>query len=101
MNTIETPKAHEGVVINANGACKTVKPANGVEFTLDELKTFVEGYIEGIQLDNNMWAFCNEEGKLQDLQINFAATMYCRDHGWYDHDFLVGNIIICGEGAVS
>ena len=49
----------------------------------DSLKNFQEivgGYIESLRISPDIYLFCNEEGKIQDLQPNF----------------LLGNDVICG-----
>lgn len=60
-----------------------VKEING---TLKEMQTIVGGYIEGFPIFEDVYVFCNDEGKIQGLKPNRAV---------FDED---GNVvdIICG-----
>ena len=42
-----------------------------VDNTLEALQDLVGGYIEPVPWDNRHYLVCNEEGKLQGLEINF------------------------------
>lgn len=55
--------------IKSTGECIDVKPENGRTFTLNELKKFVNGWIEIVPLYDGSkhagYMVVNEEGKLQ------------------------------------
>lgn len=41
-----------------------MQPANGSDFTLEEMQAIVGGYIELVELDGSTTMVVNEEGKL-------------------------------------
>jgi len=57
--------------------------------TLEDLQRAVGGYIEILSLGDKMYLVVNEEGKLQNLHTNEAATMI------YGHDIIVGPAVLC------
>ena len=80
----------------------TIKPSNGTDFTLDELKNHMEmkddEYVESLTIDENWMLLCDEEGKLKSLPINMDATNLYNHFiktmmGFGIGDYLVGNII--------
>ena len=71
----------------------------------DEMVGVVQGYIEGVYLDGAT-AYVNEEGKLQGLPKNMAATDLAHAHNAiYGDDWIAGNMLIVGnsddEGEMS
>ena len=62
-------------LIKASGETATVAPKNGRSFTLEELQKLVGGYIENVYLDDGRIMVLNEEGKLEGLAVNEAATV--------------------------
>ena len=60
------------------------KPIQMVNTTgeLEDLQKIVGGYLEYIPFENGMLLWCNEEGKLLDLQPNFG----------YHNDIIVGTV---------
>ena len=70
-------KLRYATVIEPSGESREVSPANGREFTLEELHAFVGGYIELVKLkpgNGQDYMYINEEGKLQHLAPNPRAT---------------------------
>ena len=63
----------QSVIFMASGSIKMVDPANGKDFSLEELNEIVDGYIEILHIGDKLLV-CNEEGKLQNLQYNATAT---------------------------
>lgn len=57
----------------ADGLLKKVDPANGTDFSLNELNEIVDGYIEVLHIGDKLLV-CNEEGKLNNLSYNAKAT---------------------------
>lgn len=74
-----------GLLYHALGRVEEVFPRNGKEFTLKELQEFVGGYIEYVP-GSRPAAFCNEEGRLQNLPVNRSASIAFKQ-------VLVGNVI--------
>lgn len=78
-------------LIGANGEINDVAPANGKNFSLKELQTFVGGYIERVQLPDGREMYCDEEGKLKKKSPNVYATMLAE---LLPHDIIVGDVIV-------
>jgi len=63
----------------------------------EEMVDVVHGYIEGVYLDGAT-AYVNEEGKLQGLPKNMAATDLAHAHNAiYGDDWIAGNMLIVGN----
>ena len=70
-------KKETGVLYRTDGRVETVYPHDGRKFTLEELQSFVGGYIEkvpGTQRRGNPIAYCNEDGLFEHLPPNFNAS---------------------------
>lgn len=83
----------------ANGESKVVEPKNGNDFQLEELQAIVGGYIECLNLNDGRLLVCNEEGKLEGLPLNDAATDIVRANGY--NDWIVGDVLICKSEEVK
>lgn len=82
--------------IKASGEVVDVSPKNeGQTFTLEELKSFVDGWIECVFLNDTQVMVVNEEGKLLGLPYNAIATeVYCM--AFQPHrDIIVGDVLLC------
>ena len=87
-----------GVFIKSNGEEVHVNPSNGSNFSLDELQSYVGGYIEIISIGNQS-LILNEEGKRNDLKVNEkATTMFKNQYG--NVDFVVGDVLVCPSEMV-
>ena len=73
------------VVIKKAGQKPEVKEING---ELHEMQEIVGGYIECINIVDNILCVCNEEGKLIGLPPNFALR----------GDIIVGDVFFCVGG---
>lgn len=84
-----------------NGEIVEVEPENGSDFSLEELQSFVDGYIEVAYLDNERVIVINEEGKINNLPYNENATaeynraMKCRA------DYIAGDALICKHNQIK
>ena len=81
------------IIYKTNGEVIETSPKNGTNYTLDELKEIVGGYIEIIHLTNNKIMLINDEGKLINLPHNENATILyrlCLD----TTDFIVGDVLV-------
>ena len=86
--------------IKADGTITIVHPKNkGQEFTLDELKSYVGGWIECIFLNQRQVMVINEEGKLRGLPYNTIATEAYRMAFQPTDDFIVGDALLCDYGT--
>lgn len=61
--------------IQADGTVIYVAPQNGTDFSLEELKAFVHGYIEIIFFDNGQIMVVNEEGAINGMKPNEIASL--------------------------
>ena len=72
-------------------ALASVDPDN----LLKDLQNAVGGWIEAVNLTDNITMWINEEGKLNNLPLNVTATLlYHTVYGPYD--LIVGNVILTG-----
>lgn len=76
-----------GVWIKADGSIKDVAPQNGTDYSLEELQSYVGGYIEAIPIGSR-YVVCNEEGLLLKLNYNRKASVITGIP-------LVGDVLIC------
>ena len=60
---------------------ESIVPENGTEFSLRELQNAVGGYIEVVHLADGRIMVVNEDGKVQGLPFNMAATQILSDIG--------------------
>lgn len=66
-----------------------------IDYTLDSMKKFVDGFIQAIYpFEDNVAIVCNEEGKIRCLEPNRA--LYDEDGKIYD--VIAGSFFICGIG---
>lgn len=73
------------IVIKKVGQFPEVREIKG---TLENLKEIVGGYIECINMFDNVLCVCNEEGKLLGLPANFL----------FMNDIIVGDVFFCAGG---
>ena len=88
----------QSVIIMADGLQKKVDPANGTDFSIDELNEFVDGYIEILHIGDKLLV-CNKEGKLKNLQYNATATCLINAAGI--KDYIVGNALFCDKDKIK
>jgi hypothetical protein len=91
-------------LITPDGTVTEVHPVHGPEFTLEEMRHFVGGYIEAVYFDDGRVMFVNEEGKISDppLDFNAAANVLAHEHsGIAFDDAIVGTVIVTEPGEVS
>lgn len=82
-------------VYNVNGKVTKVQPANGKDYSLQELQAYVGGYIEMVHLSDKQLMVVNEEGKFQ-FEKNIKATKLAHEHhAIYSDDYIAGNVIVC------
>ena len=58
-----------------------------IEHSLESLQEVVEGLIEIVELENNVDLICNEEGKINNLELNRLVF----------NDIIAGTFIITGQ----
>lgn len=82
------------LLIKAGKQSKTVSPANGDKFTLEELQGYVDGFIERIDLQNGKAMYINEDGKALRLPYNATATVILKNRGCLIGDYIAGSAIV-------
>lgn len=82
-------------IIRTNGKKEDVRPKNGTDFTLKELREIVGGNIEIVRLPDNRIMAVNEEGKLYNLPKNVQATQI------YGYEVIVGDVLVCDASQVK
>lgn len=75
--------------IKSNGETISITPENGTFFSLKELQKYVGGYIEMLLTKDNRTMIVNEEGRLNNLNVNNEATKLI------DGNVIVGNVVVC------
>lgn len=88
-------------LIKTDGSKLEIQPQNGLDFQLDELQKFVDGYIEIINLHNGDILVINDNGK-DVLDSNETATEIAHKHnailGW---DYICGDVVMCKDEEVQ
>lgn len=80
-------------IIRPDGTEIEVKPKNGTDFSLEELQSIVEGYIEPIYYEHAVMVV-NEEGFMKNLKPNWKATEIAQQ-------IIVGNVLICAYDQIK
>lgn len=89
------------ILIETTGRVQGVFPANGTDFSLEELQGFVGGYIEIINVTKNVIMVVNEDGK-RGLEPNGMATVLAKAHGAiFPNDYIAGNALMCPSDMVK
>jgi hypothetical protein len=86
----------EATFIPVDGKIRKVTPANGKTFNVQELQSFVGGYIEIIPTAAKVSAMMviNERGKLEKLPVNvIASSVWSEVVG--EADYIAGPALLC------
>ena len=89
----------KGRILYVDSREEFIEPKNSTDFSLEELKTIVGGYIEIVPLSDERIMVVNEEGKIHRLPLNVRAT--CIVNGAGIADTIVGNVLICRSEMVK
>lgn len=91
----------KGLLITPEASVTEFVPANGRDFTLEELQKGVEGYIEIIDLSDKTIMVVNEDGKGR-LYPNMMATVIAKGcRAILPHDYIAGNAVLCASDMVK
>ncbi len=60
--------------IKSDGTEQEVHPKNGYEFTLQEMRNYVDGSLEGLRLTKRLHMYLDESGVLKGKPINEVAS---------------------------
>jgi hypothetical protein len=87
-------------LITTDGTASTVTPLNGTDFSLEELKSFVHGYIELVYLNDGKLMVINENGKYEGEYNLIATDVAHRHHAIESSDYIAGDALICLDKEV-
>lgn len=88
-------------LIKTTGEILEISPKNGINFQLDELQKYVDGYIEIVNLNNGEILVVNEEGKFVE-EINEKATDIAHNNqAIFSSDYIAGNVVLCKDQEVQ
>lgn len=87
------------VLIRHTGRMEMYLPANGTDYTLEELQKAVGGYIEIVKLRTEHVLVLNEDGKLEGLPHNAIASAYLLLAG--RNDVAVGDVLLCDSSMIK
>ena len=89
------------ILFETTGRVQGVFPANGTDFSLEELQGFVGGWIEIINVTDDVIMVVNEDGK-RGLEPNGMATVLAKAHGAiFLNDYIAGNALMCPSDMVK
>lgn len=103
-------------LLKVDGTSTEVKPAIGKTFELSELQACVGGTIDMVTLPDDQVIVLNDNGKLEGMVYNAAATKLIVDIAEIDsygepgtwskdldqeRDYLVGDILLCDKTEVN
>lgn len=91
----------KGLLITPEASVTEFVPANGRDFTLEELQESVGGYIEIIDLTKKSIMIVNDDGK-GILYPNMTATVIAKAcHAISPNDYIAGNAVLCASDMVK
>ena len=111
-------------IVYPDGREEPTEPANGVNFSLEELQRVVQGYIEIIPCKDGRIMVCNEESKMLGLDRNQKATDLAdlpspdernaaiaamrkkgihviNTMGPLEEDYIAGTVLVCKDSEVQ
>lgn len=74
---------------------------NPQTFTLEEMQNIVGGYIQIVNLTDEVLMILDEEGKLKQKYYNQAATELFQKCFPNTMDFIVGDVLVCEADMVE
>ncbi|MFA5934943.1 MAG: DUF3846 domain-containing protein [Candidatus Paceibacterota bacterium] len=87
-------------IITTNDQSITVEPKNGIDFKLEEIQEIIGGYMECVYLPNKLIMVVDEEGKIKNKPVNYAATaIFQAKYG--NSDIIVGDVLLCKSSQIK
>lgn len=88
-------------LLKSDGTKQEIQPKNGTDFKLEELQTYVDGYIDIVNLQNGEILVINDDGKDR-YQTNEAATKLALENGAiFNWDWIDGDVVLCKDEEVQ
>lgn len=88
-------------LIKADGTKQEVQPNNGLDFELEELQQFVDGYIQIVNLRNGKILVINEEGKDVYPVNEKAIEIALKRNAIFWLDYICGDVVLCKNEEVK
>lgn len=89
-------------LFKVGGDRENLEPQNGVDFSLKELQTAVDGYIETMTLpDTDLVAVMNEDAVFHNLPKNVEATNYIQQFFKYSIIPILGDVLIVKKSQIK
>jgi hypothetical protein len=86
--------------IKTDGELIPVSPKNKVDFSLEELQSFVGGLIEFIYLKDGRIMVVNEDGIRNELEVNKnASILYLQTNRWIE--MIVGDVLVTPSNFIK
>lgn len=87
----------KATLLKAIGETVEISPVNGNCFTLKEVQSLVNGYVQVIDLCSNKIMIINEEGKFH-FGLNVEATrLALMNRAIFPNDYIAGDAIVCDD----
>jgi hypothetical protein len=80
-------------VMHPDGTTTELEPADGDQFTLEQMQEAVGGYVEQLAFPDGELLLFDEDGRMKQLPFNERATRWLRERGRYDS--IVGPAMAC------
>ena len=88
-------------LVKVDGTVQDVLPKNGTDYKLDELKKFVDGYIEIVNLTDGCIMVVNEDGAFT-KKPNITATITAFMYNAISSDGIIfGDALVCKSSEVK
>ena len=88
-------------IIKTTGEKIVVKPKNGTDFSLEELKKAIGGgYIETVRIGDELLVI-DEDGRRKDLPLNECASSLFRTYHPRVNDYIVGDALVCQVSQIK
>jgi len=89
-------------VIQPDGTITPCLPANGTDFTLEELYTAIGAeMVELVPLADGLYLVGDEEGYRNHKEVNLLATEIYRKATELNEHFIVGAVLICPQSMIK
>ena len=88
-------------LIKTDGSKLEIQPQNGLDFQLDELQKFVDGYIDIINLHNGVFLEINDRGKAFLVPKKPATEIAHKHNAIFGWDYICGDVVMCKDEEVQ
>jgi len=89
-------------ILKTDGTRVKTTPKNKNHFLAKELNDIVDGYLEIIGLPKEKTLMVlDEDGKSKEKPVNTEATRLFRQNFPHNGDYIVGDVLICGQREIK